>query len=446
MSAPRRAYTLIELLVVLAIVAMVLTLALPYVSGMMRTTKIAAATDMLRAAVSKSRSTAISTRRGCSLDISYTEAEGVTERFTSSVTLLAEDFERYPDFRQYQIGPDKEAVTEVSKHWAFYPKLQELVKTNAWQIVSGRTRELRAGLDSGAIGNAYAWSLDTATPERPSIDVERTIQARFCMRRVNPEEPRAVWGFGLVAHFVRDRKQLLGYRFCVRAQSADSGWNLSSEAVLQKIYNPANPEAERAYDAQAPGVVCKYSFDKPHISAALAPDVWYRMKMYVKREGMIVKLAGKVWVDGSPEFQEWTVGPVCDPFSGASLPPDVVDAFKQGGDAFSGGYSGVWVAGGEFAIDDFTVDTRESWLLPGGIQVRAKKIERDSNGNVTSITDLKPYEPGGFPLVYRPDGSAAVQRTVYVCITDVASGNFRYVRIDPNTGRVENVDDLSERT
>lgn len=442
----RRAYTLVELLVVLAIIAMVMALAMPYVSGMMRTTKIAAAVDMLRAAVSKTRSTAISTRRGCSLDISHTEAEGVTERMTSSVMLLAEDFERYPDFLEYRLGPDKEALEDVNKYWAFHPKIQELSKTNVWQIVTGQTRELRAGLDSGTVTNAYAWALDTVTPEKPEIDIERTIQARFRMRRVNPEQPRGTWGFGLVAHFVRDKKQLLGYRFCVQAQSTDSGWNISSEAVLQKIYNPSNPNAERSYDAETPGKSGKRLLDQPRLTAVLAPNVWYRAKMYVKRESKIVQLAGKVWVDGSPEPQEWMAGPAYDFFEGADVPPGITDSFKQGGNALSGGYAGVWVGGGEFVIDDFTVDTRETWLLPGGIQIRAKRIERDSNGNVTNIVDLKPYEPGGFPLVYRPDGTAAVQRTVYVCITDVASGNFRYIRIDPNTGRVENVDDLSEKT
>jgi prepilin-type N-terminal cleavage/methylation domain-containing protein len=436
-SRARRAFTLIELLVVLAIIAMIMALAVPAVSEMLNVTRITAATDILRASVSKSRSVAISTRRSCTLDMAYTEDMGVTKRLTSSVTVVSDDFERYPD--------GVERLDDLKERWGLQPQPQPLNKLNIWQIVVGQTHELWAGRDNGEVDNAYGWHSETNTPSEAAIDVERTVTARFKMQRINPKQKNGIWGFGVLAHFVRDGRSLMGYRLCVRVQTdTRTGLNKTSEAVLQKLYSPSNPNLENAQDANHLGLK---ELDLPRVTALLSPGVWYRLKMDIKREDKVVKLAGKVWVDGSPEPEQMTVGPCYDAFGGAALPTGADRSFRQG-DALKGGFCGVWVQGAEAAVDDFSVDAREYWLMPEGIHMQAMRPRSGvdmNSGVVNPETDLEAvpaYEPGGFPLSYRPDGTAAAERVVLLRITDVASGSQRFVRIDPNTGRVEVADKL----
>ena len=89
-------------------------------------------------------------------------------------------------------------------------------------------------------------------------------------------------------------------------------------------------------------------------------------------------------------------------------------------------------------MDDFSVDQRKMWLLPKGVQMQAVRYD-------TGTSEFEPlgrYQPGSFPLSYRPDGTAATRQTVFLLITDVGSGHQRMVQIDHNTGRVESADEL----
>jgi prepilin-type N-terminal cleavage/methylation domain-containing protein len=426
-----RAFTLIEILVVLAVISMILSLALPAFAPIYRTTRIRSATRILSSAVGKTRSTAVSTRRSCALSMSRTstEAGDVTEKLASSTVLVAEDFERFPAARDpgdaYPESQDD--LDKIEAGWLFHPEMKVNVTDNHWQIFAGETRELWAGLGSGGRKDAYAWSVQRRDEDKPYIDVETITQARFKLRRVDPENPHDEWGFGLLAHFSRGG-ELVGYRLCVRAQSLDSGLNIKSDAMLEKLHNPSNDRTERVIEPENPpeGVVFEQQLDpyrapwnKERISATLAPGVWYRLKLYVKREKQVVEIAGKAWVDGSPEPQGWTVGPAYDAFYDAKIPKDINPNFQQ--DALAGGYWGVWASGGEVAVDDFTVDAKEAWPLPGGIQLE------DVGGN--------------FPLTFRADGTAAAKDEVQVLIKDTSGPNKRVVTVDRNTGRVSSEED-----
>ncbi len=96
------------------------------------------------------------------------------------------------------------------------------------------------------------------------------------------------------------------------------------------------------------------------------------------------------------------------------------------------------------AIDDFSDDWRNTWPLPNGVFIQAKRYDpthadRDDIG----LVGLDRYVSGSFPIAYRPDGTAVSDRSVLVVITNTSSGDRRAITIDRNTGRVENADNLT---
>ncbi len=411
----RRAFTLIELLVVLAIISMVLGLATVAVSGMLRTSRILGATDILRAAVSRTRASAIASRRSCTLDMSYTEEADTTERLTTSVILTMEDFERYSED---EVDFAERTPPGFGNSWRVWP----VTIDDAWWIVADSTRELWAGRDIGPYGNGYAWNLDTLTNADETIDVETIVMARFRARRVT--DANGVWGFGLVSNFDRTAGQ--GYRFAVRVTTEGDGWNFVSTANIEKLTDLNNSD-----DVATPP-----ELDVARESAVITPGVWYRMRMAAGREDRIVTLRGMIWVEGTPEPVAWTVGPIYDIWGGVTPPAGITQEAAFGGSPYAGGHCGVWVQGAEVAVDDFSVDWREKWLLPKGIHLQAGI--RDPATGV--FTPVNPPDPGSFPLSWRPDGTGAADERVDIVVTDTVSGFRRNVWIDPNTGRVKSED------
>ncbi len=440
----RRAFTLIELLVVLAIIAMVLALAAPAIMSILKTTSISAATDVLRSAVGNVRSTAVSSRKSCSVDIRNIvtpDRRVLTESVSTSAILTAEDFEPYDDDKA-------EEELEFCENWGFFPG------QDTWEIYSQRTRELWVGrkADNRNVdpysGNAYAWNIGARTSDEPSIDVETMVLSRFRARQVTDDDGE--WGFGLLSNFSSGDRESSGYRFAVRVNVSDSGWNTSSRAQLEKIRGPTSASGDSSYEATAYGTgagtpVAVRDLDRPddEVSSALTPGVWYWMKMRMNRVQKVVTVAGKVWVDGAPEPASWTVGPMHDRWDDSKAPLTIPDNFGSGGAPFAGGFYGVWTIGAELAVDDFSVDWRNTWPLPKGIHMQPKKFDKaDPAADTSGLVPLERYEPGSFPLTYRPDGTAASDRSVLLVITNTASSDRRAVQIDRNTGRVEAADDL----
>lgn len=456
MAARRRAFTLIELLVVLGIISMVLTLALPSMVGIMRGTRIMSTASILEAAVGKTRSTAISKRRPCSVDLVVTrdsQGKPVISRLTSSSMLVMDDFEPYPAWDVLAANTDR-ILNAWNENWTFEPDPNDEDAATApltWRMVAGYTRELWAGQGSGSVSDAYAWAEGSRTLGEPDIDLEMTMQARFKILRINPELSRPTWGFGLLAHFARDSRKCVGYRFRVTAQSSDEGWNLTSRAELQKIYSPGNPNPSDA-DISAigrPGISEREkNLDSAAVSgmaAVLAPGVWYKMTFTLQRHDRILSLWGKIWVDGAPEPVEWTVGPCYDEFEGGEFKDldgdtivDQVDAFDYR--ALAGGYAGVWVGYGEIGVDDFTVDARDFWLVPGGVEIQTVTRDPDTGNPPDYVVAVPHLAPGGFPVSYRPDGTSAVNRPVFIRIIDTGGAQEMLYRLDQNTGRVAPAD------
>jgi len=439
----RRAFTLIELLVVLAIVAMILALAAPAVMSILKTTSISAAADVLRSAVSTTRSTAVSSRKSCSVDIRNIvtpDRRVLTESVSTSAILTAEDFEPYDDDKA-------EDQFEFVENWGFYPQ------QDAWEIYSQQTRELWVGRRADNktdpySGNAYAWNIGARTSDQPAIDVETMVLARFRARQVTTDDEE--WGFGLLSNFSNTGKQSTGYRFAVHIETSESGWNTTSRARLEKLRGPSSGSSDSSYEATdidtTDDVMAVRDLDWPddEVSSALTPGVWYWMKMRMNRVQKVVTVAGKVWVEGAPEPAAWTVGPMHDRWDDSQAPNTIPDNFGSGGAPIAGGFYGVWSRGAEVAVDDFSVDWRNTWLLPRGIHMQPKQFDPASPAaDEFGLAPLERYEPGSFPLAYRPDGTAASDRSVLLVITNTTSNDRRAVQIDRNTGRVEAADHLT---
>jgi hypothetical protein len=357
--------------------------------------------------------------------------------------LTAEDFETYSDGKA-------EATTSkpsFNDSWGFFPP------TDAWELYTQQTRQLWVGrrVDNNSsdpyTGDVYAWNVGSRMPGQRAIDKEMTVIARFRARQVTDE--RGEWGFGVLTNFTRDQRQSSGYRFAVRVETTDSGWNTSSRAQLEKIYCPSSPTNETSFVANDSDgddkILPVRELDDPgrEISSVITPGVWYWMKMRMSRSQKVVSLAGKVWVEGSPEPAEWTVGPVHDRWEDSDALLTILDDFGPGGDPIAGGFCGVWSYGAEIAVDDFSVDWRKTWLLPKGIFMQAKTPGSGAGADDDQLVALDRYEAGSFPITYRPDGTAASDKSVLVVITNISSGDRRAVIIDRNTGRVQAADDLS---
>jgi type II secretory pathway pseudopilin PulG len=433
-AVPRRAFTLIELLVILTIIAMILTMALPSIVGLIKSSRIGASTDILRAAVSYSRSSAISSDRSSTLDVANTETGEETERILVSVTVVADDFERYPvDLVAL------EELFEKEEYWSVEPSLSE----SGWLVVTDQTRELRAGAGTGDVQNAYAWNLNTEGVENPEIDDVSVAQARFRVVRPSPQGSAAEWGFGLLTNLERTTDVCNGYRLTVRGTLDEEGFNASSLVSLEKVYNPSNPTADRSLEAKnpLPDVMFSRTVDIVGETAILTPGIWYWLKLETKRRDGLVSIAGKFWIcRADDEPSEWTLGPAYDAFPGARLPEGLMgdDNFEQ--EPLVGGCCGLWANGAEISADDFSVESQKSWALPAKVLLQAIEIDTDDmdlyyqNPDAHTLV-LEPYMPGSFPLTYLPDGSAEQNMSVLVRITDTFSGNKRIVPID-NTGRV----------
>ena len=436
-AAPRRAFTLIELLVILTIIAMILTMALPSIVGLIKSSRIGASADILRAAVSYCRSSAISSDRSSTLDVASDEAGEVTERVLVSVTVVADDFEQYP----VELVA-LEQLFEDEQIWSVEPSLSE----SGWLVVTDQTRELRAGAGTGDVKNAYAWNLNTEGVENPEIDDISVAQARFRVVRPALQGSADEWGFGLLTNLKRTRGVCNGYRLTVRATNDEEGYNASSQVSIEKVYNPSNPSRDRTLEARnpLPNVTFSRTVDIVGETAILTPGIWYWLKLEAKRQNGLVSVAGKFWIGGAAdEPDEWTLGPAYDAFPGAELPEGLMgnDNFDQ--DPLTGGCCGLWADAAEISADDFSVESQKSWALPAKVLFQAISITEAGLEDMEAYyldpesytTVLDPYMPGSFPLTYLPDGSAEQNMSVLVRITDTNSGNKRIVPID-NTGRV----------
>jgi hypothetical protein len=165
----------------------------------------------------------------------------------------------------------------------------------------------------------------------------------------------------------------------------------------------------------------------------LKEGLWYNVKLSVKRYDRIAvtgtlpvaRVAGKVWVQGQLEPADWTVGPTDDEDAPLAC-----------------GYAFFAATGNDLLVDDVYFDPRAIRPLPRGMRVDLLYPEAGIGFQAGDLVNPDGPSPFNFPLVFRPDGTAA--KRYVVLLTDTTSNDRRYIVVEQNTGRTRPVDKKDE--
>jgi prepilin-type N-terminal cleavage/methylation domain-containing protein len=393
-----RGFTLIELLVVMGIILMMTTLALVSVNSMLRSTRMSRGLNLLVAAADEARTAAITLRRSTRVDLTRLDKEGGLNRLTVVGPFVNENFDTY------EMGTS----AELSNQW--------LTTGDKPEIVCDGSRCLKMSAAGGAGGGAAGYWHSRMRVNVNTDDYEVLIQGRV---KFLPQENQAPAQRSLSLLGSIDDGSGGGiksaYRMSMTVTPFNAAENMNSTVVLDRIGGGSwtSGPAPSAVDVDLNGA--------PSATTMLVDDVWYRVILSVKTstspDGITrAAVAGKVWADGQLEPQTWTVGPVYD-----STP-------------LNNGCAGFQIENCTALADDVLFDVRPIRVLPPGM--RMDVMDPASPGNVV------PIDSGyGFPLLFRPDGTTA---TVTVRLTDVSTGDRRYVTIYQNTGHSRFSDNLTE--
>lgn len=394
-------YTLIELLVVMSIILMMILLAVLSVTNMLKSSRLSRTTSLIISAMDEARTAAVTLRRSTKVDLTRLDEEGRYNRLTVVGPFFNENFE------SYAIGnPPPKGNGPKSNGWLSTSSADSFVETDG-------SRCLRI-LD----GHKY-WNAFTRIDPGSSEDYEMMIQARIKIvpplgalgaKPGTAEKVISLFGAG------QDTGTSIGdaYQLNIKVKPTSGnvapGRNVESSITLDRSGGALIPKGEGVPMLQIdqPGA--------PSKTTSLVQGVWYRMSLSIKQitdqtlNKSRVIVAGKVWADGSLEPWNWTVGPLEDT---SPLP---------------NGPGGLMVAGTDALADDVLIDMRPIRSLPAGVRVDAMDPYSPPPGAPVE-TESKYY----FPILFRPDGTASEKYVIR--ITDLASGDRRYVTIDQNTGR-----------
>lgn len=411
--AVSRGFTLIELLVVMGIILFMIALVLLSVSSMLRSSRMSRAMALVVGAVDEARTAAITLRRSTKVDLTRVDNEGRINRLTVVGPFFSDNFDGY-----------KNAVTEAPMTAS-----DPIPSTNGWMNTAGSwvansstttapsmtsdgTRCLRMAKDQ------RYWNVCSRIDTVKQEDFEMTVMGRVKFLPVNPRDTtREVSVYVACTASVGD-----AYKLSLHIEPAATalGRNTSSYVRLDRISGSLNPlpggTALQQMDVDKAGA--------PSSTTCLVENVWYRVSLSVKLisdpTGAGSKraiVAGKVWADGQLEPWSWTCGPMEDTTPLANGP---------------GGFG---TTGGDALLDDVLFDARPTRIIPVGLRIDAMRAnpanpESTTPGDWETAPDDSPFN---FPILFRPDGTAADRYVLR--ITDVTSGDKRYVTIDQNSGR-----------
>lgn len=454
-----RAFTLIELLVVLAIISMLLSLGVLSISTMLDSNKLWSAKTILQSAVTRTKSQAMSTRRSCALDISTSATTPETLRLYTSSIIVSEDFEQYA-FTEAGYSEENRgaAITESNideslfEEWAF-----DISSGNYWYLsdVDSRVLHYKAPVSS-SVKPSMAWNI--AGGGELDEDSDNTLTAKF--KVLSSLDTDGNWEVGAIVKMSRSVNGFKGYRVRLSTMAGENGWCQSSVVFLEKLFNPGRSSTSEIVlegtdgqyvdsDGDTHVIKAMRAFDASNIatSAIFTTGIWYRVKINARTEKSITVVAAKVWIDGMPEPNDWTVGPLYD-YDSATLTTaekaeaeGLIDSFAGG--KVTGAFVGLWTNSAEVIFDDVTSDTKEKLPLTKGIRIAA--IQRDmTTGNIKLDGDNDPIEAGryqsdGFPIIYRPDGTMASDRELVLQIKNLNDNSTLFLKVNPTTGSVDEV-------
>jgi type II secretory pathway pseudopilin PulG len=399
MKTRLRGYTLIELILVMGIVLMMTTLALISVTAMLRSTRMSRGLNLLIAAADEARTAAITLRRSTRVDLTRLDTEGGTNRLTMVGPFIDENFDEYVPGTS----------SDLSAQW--------LSSAAAPEIVCDGSRCLK--MTGGTGGSACYWCSRMSAGLKAE-DYELLVQAR--VKFLTVDKTSATRSVALLGSI--DDGGGAGvksaYRMTLTIMPFNPVENTQSTVVLDKLGGGNWSSGAGAIDLDLQGT--------PSATTMLVDDVWYRVLLSIKTSTnpsgvSSAVVAAKVWADGQLEPATWTVGPVLD-----KTPLD-------------NGRAGFGISNCTALADDVLVDVRPIRVLPRGLRIDTMDPSYVPTGSSDPGKVAPPDSGSGFPLLFRPDGTAA---TTILRFTDVTSADRRYVVFYQNTGRARIANTLTE--
>lgn len=395
-------YTIIELLVVMSIILMMILLAVLSVTNMLKSSRMSRTTSLLISAADEARTAAVTLRRSTKVDLTRLDEEGRHNRLTVVGPFFNENFE------SYSLGnPPPKGNGPKNNGWLSTSTTDPFVETDGSRCL--RLQD----------GKKY-WNALTRVSNGKSMqeDYEMMIQARIKLvppTGAQPGKPSNAVKIVRLFGSAKDSGNNISdcYQLNIRVKPTSGatapGRNVESFITLDSSGSTLTPVGDGVAQVQIDQT------GSPSRTTSLVQGVWYRMSLSVKQvtdqtlNKSKVVVAGKVWADGALEPWNWTVGPLED-----------YNPLPQGP-------GGLMVEGTDALADDILIDMRPIRSIPAGVRVDALDPFNPTPTKVT--TESKHY----FPILFRPDGTASEKYVIM--ITDLASGDKRYVTIDQNTGR-----------
>ena len=434
---PRRyGYTLIELLIVMGIIMLMVTLVLLSVTAMLRSSRMSRAVSLMVSAADEARTTAITIRRSTRVDRTQLDPIGQYNRLTVAGPYFNENFESY-NITNPAPPPPLQQLNPGTNNW--------LNTTGAWPLSDSITPPPCLQNDGSqcmrlTTPNSY-WNVGSKVDKARDDDFETLVQARVkILPYTTPPSARAANRTLSVLACIKDAGNAISdaYRMnlMISPSATSPGRNTTSTITLDSVGGAALTNGPTSLTLDANSL-------SPSATTDLIEGVWYRVILSVKlitdqNQKTTAVIAGKVFADGQLEPLTWSVGPVTD--SGTPL---------------LAGPGGISVNGCDGLVDDVLFDDRPIRVIPAGLRLDCLAPPSSANrtppgvpGTVCTAPPaptpplVAPYPDYDFPIVFHPDGTAA--QTYVVRITDLTSGDTRYVTIDQNTGRSRACHSLAE--
>ena len=390
-------YTLIEMLVVMGIILLMVALVLVSIGSMLRGTKMANTVNLFVSASDEARTAGITLRRAVQVDLTRLDAQGRLNRLTTIGAYICDNLE----------GNTLAATPTnwIASGGAGLTVVQD--GTYCMQLTAG--------------SKCYNGTFGIQKFEEGSDDYEVLLQARVKFKQT--ARTATWWRLRLEGSMTTSYATRYGVGINVQCNANDA-LNVDTLVTLEK-----NGTAVATTDLDPTG--------GPRQSL-IKEGIWYRIKLSIKRftrvatsgaEVDTARIAGKIWVDGQLEPPEWTVGPYDD----TSGP-------------LAAGFGGFSAAGNDVIIDDVFFDLRAIRPLPKGLRIDMLYPTDDTQTPLRwergDIVDQDGPSPFNFPVVFRPDGTSA--KRYVIRLTDMSTGDRRYVVVEQNTGRTRPADSEPE--
>jgi hypothetical protein len=373
------------MLVVIAIIMLMMTLVVISVAAMLRSNKLASAASIMVNAADEARTASNTFRRNIALDLTRLDETAGFGRLNRLTTIGSA-----PMIDTFEIRNLGAVPGPALPNW-----------TGACSVVMDETRCL---LVSGSTRSTQMMETIQGS------DYELVLQARV---KFKPgPRPGGGWSVKMLG-----RIDASGDYYALEMGMTFAANTPANTNNFVKLYRSGAEVASRFYA----GTIIK-------------EGLWYRLKLLVKgyREGGVPSgapthvVAGKFWVDSMLEPAKWSVGPYTDTSLQIQNGPG---GFEVGGNS-------------KALVDDVFFDNRSIRKLPDGIRIIPYEPSAADPTKWIPINPATKVTQYNFPLIFRADGTAAA--SYVICLEDMGSGDRRWVKVEPDSGRTYLVDSLFE--